>query len=251
MNNALTTTVPNLEKVTDKYAFVPTATVIEELSKLGFEVASASVGQRGASQEFGKHSVRLRSNQGLWSGNDVARPEAVFLNSHDGSLAALLAIGFHVRACSNGLVTGASIGYIRVRHVGLAAESMQQAIDALSVNLEKSLRLVTAMQSRILTAAEEVAFNYNALKLREGGEAVTPTNIQLFHQSQQVLAGQESNSLWDVFNRAQSAVLRGGYRLEQAVNSRRPVARPIRAVGPQVKLNRDMWTLAESFLQAA
>lgn len=244
--NALTTTVPNLERVTERYGFVPTATVIDELATLGFTPTSQRVGLRGSSALYGKHMVRFQSDARLWSPTDVVRPEAVFLNSHDGSMRAMLAIGFKVFACDNGLVVGANLANVQVKHLGLASDRLQAALAELSTGLTRSLAAVDAMRSRELNVAEEIRFNVEALALREGDANFV--DAQRFHESQRIYAGQDGGTLWDVFNRAQSSLLRGGYRLMNADGSLRPSARPVREVGKQVKLNRAVWKLAETFL---
>jgi hypothetical protein len=57
--------------------------------------------------------------------------------------------------------------------------------------------------------------------------------------------GQDKNTLWDVFNRCQESLIRGGFYASKDEKNYRKV-RALKSVNSQVKINQEFWAAAES-----
>lgn len=101
----------------EKYTFIPTITLLENLHREGFQpfFACQSRVRDPGRREHTKHLLRLR-RAGQINGQQV--PEIIILNSHDGSSPYQLLPGLFHAIGTNGLVCGQSFGEIRVPHRG-------------------------------------------------------------------------------------------------------------------------------------
>ena len=93
----------------EKYAYIPTITLLENLQREGFEpfFACQSRVRDPDRREHTKHLLRLRRT-GQITGQQV--PEIILLNSHDGSSSYQMLPGLFRAICTNGLVCGQSFG---------------------------------------------------------------------------------------------------------------------------------------------
>ncbi|WP_123002950.1 DUF932 domain-containing protein, partial [Escherichia coli] len=89
----------------ERYAYIPTITVLESLQREGFQPFFAcqtrvrDPGRRG----YTKHMLRLRRD-GEINGQHV--PEIILLNSHDGTSSYQMLPGYFRFVCQNGCVCG-------------------------------------------------------------------------------------------------------------------------------------------------
>ena len=107
----------------ERYAYIPTITVLESLQREGFQPFFAcqtrvrDPGRRG----YTKHMLRLRRD-GEINGQHV--PEIILLNSHDGTSSYQMLPGYFRFVCQNGCVCGQSLGEVRVPHQGNVVEKV-------------------------------------------------------------------------------------------------------------------------------
>ncbi len=107
----------------ERYAYIPTITVLENLQREGFQPFFAcqtrvrDPGRRG----YTKHMLRLRRD-GEINGEHV--PEIILLNSHDGTSSYQMLPGYFRFVCQNGCVCGQSLGEVRVPHRGNVVEKV-------------------------------------------------------------------------------------------------------------------------------
>lgn len=107
----------------ERYAYIPTITVLENLQREGFQPFFAcqtrvrDPGRRG----YTKHMLRLR-RAGEINGEHV--PEIILLNSHDGTSSYQMLPGYFRFVCQNGCVCGQSLGEVRVPHRGNVVEKV-------------------------------------------------------------------------------------------------------------------------------
>jgi hypothetical protein len=93
------------ESRSQRYAYIPTAAVLTELRKEGFQpfmVTQTRVRDEGK-REHTKHMLRLRHASQI---NGAEANEIVLLNSHDGTSSYQMLAGMFRFVCSNGLVCG-------------------------------------------------------------------------------------------------------------------------------------------------
>ncbi|PLC59963.1 hypothetical protein B9P82_27780, partial [Citrobacter sp. L55] len=190
----------------EKYAYIPTITLLENLRREGFEpfFACQSRVRDQSRREHTKHMLRLR-RAGQIKGQQV--PEIILLNSHDGSSSYQMLPGYFRSVCTNSLVCGQSFGEIRVPHRGNVVEKViEGAYEVLGI-FDRVEEKRYAMQSLMLPPPAKQAFARAALTYRFGEEHQPVTEAQVLSPRRWQ---DEQNDLWTVFNRLQENLQKGG-----------------------------------------
>lgn len=229
----------------EKYAYIPTITLLENLRREGFEpfFACQSRVRDQSRREHTKHMLRLR-RAGQIKGQQV--PEIILLNSHDGSSSYQMLPGYFRSVCTNSLVCGQSFGEIRVPHRGNVVEKViEGAYEVLGI-FDRVEEKRYAMQSLMLPPPAKQAFARAALTYRFGEEHQPVTEAQVLSPRRWQ---DEQNDLWTVFNRLQENLQKGGLagRTAQGKRSR---TRAVKGIDGDLKLNRALWVMAEELQQA-
>ncbi len=94
----------------ERYAYIPTITVPENLQREGFQpfFACQTRVRDQSRREYTKHMLRLLRRAGEINGEHV--PEIILLNSHDGTSSYQMLPGYFRFVCQNGCVCGQSLG---------------------------------------------------------------------------------------------------------------------------------------------
>ena len=97
----------------ERYAYIPTAAVLAELRKEGFEpfMAAQTRVRHDDRRDYTKHMIRLRHASQI---NGAEANEIVLLNSHDGTSSYQMLAGQFRFICANGLVCGDTFADVRV-----------------------------------------------------------------------------------------------------------------------------------------
>ncbi|ECW2673352.1 DUF945 domain-containing protein [Salmonella enterica] len=229
----------------EKYTYIPTITLLENLRCEGFEpfFACQSRVRDPGRRNYTKHMLRLR-RAGQITGRQV--PEIIILNSHSGESSFQLLPGMWRQVCANGLVCGQSFGEIRVPHRGdIADKVIEGAYNVLGV-FDRVEEKREAMQSLLLPPPAQQALAKAALTYRFGEEhqPVTATQILTPRRYED-----RKDDLWSVFNRIQENLLKGGLPGRTA-QGKRTHTRAVNGIDGDVRLNRALWVMAEQMQQA-
>ena len=227
----------------DKYTFIPTITLLENLQCKGFEpfFACQSRVRDLSRREHTKHLLRLRKS-GQITGQQV--PEIIILNSHGGESSFQLLPGYFRSVCTNSLVCGQSLGEIKVPHRGKVVEKViEGAYEVLSV-FDQVEEKRDAMQSLLLPPPAQQALAHAALTYRFGEEHQPVTALQILTPRRYE---DRKDDLWSVFNRCQENLLKGGLPGRNA-QGKRTHTRAINGIDGDVKLNRALWVMAENMM---
>ncbi|WP_134604652.1 DUF932 domain-containing protein [Pseudomonas aeruginosa] len=235
------------ESRSERYSYIPTATVLQELRGEGFEpfmVCQTHV-RREDRRDFTKHMIRLRHASQIVSRGEAN--EIILLNSHDGTSSYQMLAGMFRFVCQNGLVCGDTVADVRVPHKGdVAAQVIEGAYEVLH-GFEQAQQSREAMRAVTLNSGEAEVFARAALALKYDDPA-KPAPIT----ERQVLAPRRLDDnradLWSVFNRTQENLIRGGL-LGHGGNGRRQRTRPVQGIDQDVRLNRALWLLADGLRQ--
>ena len=93
------------DRLSAKYAFIPTAQVLSGLMSAGFlPVEARQASSRRANPLHARHVIRLRRRYETVSLKDRSIPEVVLLNSHSGESSYLMRMGIYRAVCTNGLI---------------------------------------------------------------------------------------------------------------------------------------------------
>lgn len=233
------------ESRSQQYVQISTNHLLAGLRQEGFEpFYAAQAGVRHASRiAFAKHVVRLRhvSQQA-----DEAVNEIVLINSHDGSCAYRMLAGCYRFVCANGLICGETFDDVRVTHRG---DIQQNIIEGAYRILSQSQAMTIsrqAMQLVQLSDHEESVFAQAALKLRFPERYLDIQSAQALRRLRQA---DLNTDLWTVFNIVQEHLIKGGLLIRTPSN-RLTRSRAIKSIDTSTRLNRDLWTLAERWMQA-
>ncbi|TBM28320.1 DUF932 domain-containing protein [Hafnia paralvei] len=227
----------------DKYTFIPTITLLENLQREGFEpfFACQSRVRDPSRREHTKHLLRLRKS-GQITGQQV--PEIIILNSHGGESSFQLLPGYFRSVCTNSLVCGQSLGEIRVPHRGNVVEKViEGAYEVLGV-FDQVEEKREAMQSLMLPPPAQQALAHAALTYRFGEEHQPVTASQVLTPRRYE---DRQNDLWTTYQRIQESLVKGGLSGRTA-QGKRTHTRAINGIDGDVKLNRALWVMAENMM---
>lgn len=228
----------------EKYTFIPTITLLENLQNEGFEpfFACQSRVRDPGRREHTKHLLRLRKS-GQITGQQV--PEIIILNSHGGGSSFQLLPGIFRSVCTNSLVCGQSFGEIRVPHRGdIVGKVIEGAYEILSV-FDRVEEKRDAMHSLMLPPPAQQVFARAALMYRFGEEHQPVTEAQILSPRRWQ---DESGDLWTTYQRIQENLIKGGLP-GRTTKGKRAHTRAVKGIDGDVKLNRALWVMAENLLE--
>jgi len=183
--------------------------------------------------------VRLRHVNAIASSEEV--PEIILLNSHDGSSSYQLLAGVFRFVCSNGLIAGDIVENVRVRHSGNVVDNVIEGATRILHNTEEVVARIGEYKGIELSQQESMLFAEAAMQLRWGDDKPVSTTGLLAANRY----ADNKNDLWTTFNRVQENLIKGGVA-GRASTGRRTTTRAVGGVNENVKLNKALWTLADS-----
>ena len=235
------------ESRSQRYAYIPTAAVLAELRKEGFQpfmVTQTRVRDEGK-REHTKHMLRLRHASQI---NGAEANEIILLNSHDGTSSYQMLAGMFRFVCSNGLVCGDTVADVRIPHKGDVAGSVIEGAYEVLQGFDRVKENRDAMRGITLHDSEAEVFARAALALKYDPTDNKPAPIT----ESQILMPRRFDDrrpdLWSVFNRTQENLTKGGLSGRSA-NGRRQQTRPVQGIDSDVRLNRALWMLADGLRQ--
>lgn len=235
-------------RTSEEYRFLSTKAALGILADHGWfaaKVVEASC-RKPENYGFQKHLVRLRSpDHGCIESGVI--PELVLKNSHNGESALRIYGGIHEVVCSNGLVVWRELQDIeRITHRGSAAEQLAAAIEYVASSIPENLATRERWRCVRLERHEQLAYAEAVIPLVFDGVKYAIEPHELLYPRH---AGQMEPTLWNILNRCQENILRGGVRQRRADGSRIR-SRAVRDVDRNVQINRDLWRIAADLERA-
>jgi hypothetical protein len=240
-----------IQGVTERYTFLPTAVIVDELRSNGW--APVNVEEQRVRLEnkrgFQKHLIRFQRKDIISKVGEYA-PEIALLNSHDRSSAYQIHAALFRFVCNNGLMVADTVfNHISIRHSGHETNEVLQASFEMLAKIPVLTEKVEMFKARILTPAEALQFAKSAIELRYETEApIGPEKLLAAHRRED-----QGNDLWSVFNRVQENLVHGGQKDYSRTNQNgdwHPRTRAITGLDKGVKINKELWALAETFFSA-
>ena len=234
-------------RVSKRYSFIPTAQILTDLDSLGWKIRSITNPRykSAGKQLHGKHLVRLfHPDIQINAEGDQNNVEIALYNSSDGTSKFRMEVGIFRMVCSNGLVIKSQdFGSINVRHSGYSFDALKEAIDSMIAGLPNVVTKINTFSARQLNEAEMQDLAQKAYGLRNSGRVATPEELVAILTPRR--DADAPNNLWTVFNRVQEAILTGGSLLVDR-RGRMRSSKPIRNLDKGLKLNQELWSLAEA-----
>ena len=233
---------------TQKYGQLTTATVIDSLRNVGYEVTNAFAQSVQAGKRptiHNKHCVRLSHRNFLDTLTPAdTRPEIVIVNSHDGSSSFRIMAGIFRLVCENGLIIADDMtANQRVCH--WKGNSLDDVITcALNVaeQAQQSYELIDKMKSVNLSEKQQKEYAQKAAEIRLGFNKNSKVN---YAENLLTPCRHEDNltpSVWNIYNVVQENCIKGG----QLVGSR--ILRPLTNISQNVIVNKELWKEAVSLV---
>ena len=235
------------ESRSQRYAYIPTATVLTELRKEGFQpfMVTQTRTRHEDRRDYTKHMIRLRHASQINARGEAN--EIILLNSHDGTSSYQMLAGMLRFVCSNGLVCGDTVADVRVPHKGDVAGQVIEGAYQVLHSFDRALESRESMQAITLDEGEAEVFARAALSLKYDD----PDKPAPITESQILMPRRFDDrrpDLWSVFNRTQENLTKGGLHGRSA-NGRRQQTRPVQGIDSDVRLNRALWMLADGLRQ--
>jgi hypothetical protein len=235
------------ESRSQRYAYIPTATVLTELRKEGFQpfMVTQTRTRHEDRRDYTKHMIRLRHASQISARGEAN--EIILLNSHDGTSSYQMLAGMFRFVCSNGLVCGGTVADVRVPHKGDVAGQVIEGAYQVLHGFDRALESRESMQAITLDEGEADVFARAALSLKYDD----PDKPAPITESQILMPRRFDDrrpDLWSVFNRTQENLTKGGLHGRSA-NGRRQQTRPVQGIDSDIRLNRALWLLADGLRQ--
>ena len=234
--------------VSDKYVHVPTMELVDDMAKLGWGVSDVKqVGSKKGLNKFKKHLVTFRNESIVIKGDDgeTVYPQILLTNSHDGLSSFQFRAGLFRLVCSNGLVIATEdFGQMRIRHKGYSFQELKKTVMELVEELPVTVETLNKFREVVLSDEQkhELAMKAIGIRFGENGAEVDVQEILKPTRKQD-----EGSDLWTVFNVIQEKMVRGKFKYK-TIKGRNKTARTIKNFNRDVKLNEELYQLAESFI---
>ena len=251
-------TAPTNPNVTNKYLFVNTETIIDDLGKLGWKPVTAAMRKnRGKDTIFSKHMVTFQNPDIMIKSKDGddAFPRIILSNSHDGLQAFKFSVGIYRLVCSNGLVIAdEEFSDFKIKHKGYTFEELRNVISKAVQDLPNKVEVLNKMKSKILTKEEREKLALDAMLVR-AGIAPDSDKAKDFEYDQETLVdilepkrdADKGDDLWRTFNVIQEKITKGDFHAALKGAKVRKV-RAIKSFEKDLEVNKQLFRLATALV---
>ena len=235
-------------EVTDKYTFISTEKVIDDMEVLGWKVSDAKEvkARTKATIGFQKHLLVFRNNDVVINGEDgdTVFPQILLTNSHDGKNSFQFTAGLFRMICENGLVIAdTEFEDVRMRHMGYTFEDLQVLIKDMVEKLPLTVESMNKMKLVELEGEQVLELAKSLLDIRVEGTDNTFNDIAITNVLESQRKEDEGMGLWEVFNRVQENIINGNFYYNTKSGKQRQ-ARIIKNFKQDIDLNRNMFAKA-------
>lgn len=231
-----------LPTLSNKYKLVKTSDLISKLENQGFKLESfvANKVKKKERQGFQKHRAVFSHDTLLKSEHSDGFPQLLLTNSHDGTSAVVLQLGFFRLVCSNGLVAGKMIGEpISLRHSGkYLYDELDKAVEKIAAQVVTLNESIKKMKSKIMSVGEIIELQEKTLSTRLlDGEKLITSTFKVNREEDTKL------DLFTVMNVIQENLIRGGAVLtvERENKTKQKTLRAVKSIHTQTKINTTVW----------
>ena len=249
---------PTNPDVSNKYLFVNTETIIDDLDKLGWKpVTVAQRKSRGTNTIFSKHMVSFQNPEiKITSKNgDDAFPRIILTNSHDGMQAFKFSVGIYRLVCSNGLVVAdEEFSDFKIKHKGYTFAELRNVVTQAVEDLPNRVEVMNKMQDKILTQDEKNKLALDAMLVRAGIEPGSDKAKKFNYDEETIIdildpkrKEDEGDDLWKVFNVIQEKITQGDFHAA-LTGAKVGKVRKIASFEKDIKVNKELFKLATALI---
>ena len=238
---ALFTEEPHFE-VSEKYHFIPTIDVIEEIrANNWYPVSVSEASVRDDEKQGYQQHLRFRHFDDLLTPQENA-VELLLFNSHDRSKSFSISAGIYRFVCSNGLVIADSVfETYKIKHLGERENDVANAVESITAIKPKLMQKIQTLESIQLSQQEQESFAKLSIPLRfEKHIQINHTDLLVPHREEDT-----KDDLYTVLNVIQENLLRGNISGVNKETGRAFTSREITSIGKDVEVNQGLWDIAE------
>ena len=238
----LFTSEPHYE-VSDKYHFIPTIEVIEQIKSHNWYPVSVSQAdvRDEAKDGYQQHCVRFRHFENLLNPQDNA-VELLLFNSHDRTKSFSISAGIYRFVCANGLVLSDSVfESYKIKHLGDRDNDVVNAVAKITAVKEKLLDKIKTLSNIQLSILEKKSFAKLAIPLRfEEHLEVDPNDLLVPNREEDY-----KDDLYTTLNTIQEHLIRGNVSGINKETGRRFKSKEIKSITNDTHINKGLWDIAE------
>ncbi len=246
----------NASIVSQRYRFIPTMEAVKILENMGWlpTYANQAGTRKQERQGFQKHVIRFRHETAQpLAVVDTVFPEIIMGNSHDGESSFWIRLAFYRVVCCNGNVIGDTIlSPVKVRHVGFNRLDMENAVNSVASHTGEMERMIREFKTIDMHPDDRNVFAAASLLTRFGKDA-KERDFDLTSMLRPKRVADQGSDLWATYNVVQEKLIRGGqYEYKRSDNgiSLPKKVRGINSVTENVRINKELWDLAEKFARS-
>jgi hypothetical protein len=253
--------------LSDRYASLNTAQLLPVLADFGYFPMQAA--QKKSRKGEAQHSSHMLSFAKTYHTQDIigdVRPEIILYNSHDGSSSVRLFAGCFRFICSNGIVAGDGF-QSRMYHNAKAINGFEDMLASTVNSLPLLMEQIEKLRSTKLMYGDAVEMARKGVQTRwkmfdETIEDIPFGSYATEKTVRDALTVQRNEDdymdAFTVFNRIQEAVVRGNAFVRSLTKANTKhgdtgmmrKARPISSVSEGIRVNSELWTMAEDYCGA-
>jgi hypothetical protein len=255
--------LPTNPNVSGRYVQANTATVIDDLAKLGWYPVQAkqcrnkknSSGIRSFHMvAFQNPDIKITKTNDDGSSVVDTYPRIILTNSHDGFNSFKFMLGLFRLVCSNGLVVcDNQMVNMSIRHMNYTFEELRMVVKTAIEEVPNIVNTMNEMRNIQLTDEQKQELATEVIKIRKGIE-----ENETYEVEQDVVEDiltpvreeDKSNDLWTIFNICQEKLIKGGFFNKTNKNKLRKV-KSITSIKKDMEYNQRLWLTASRYLKVA
>mgnify|MGYP000317071665 FL=1 len=237
-----------IEGVSSRYAFVPTYSVLDTFREAGYYPIMASeskVRNNENNQGYQKHIIQFRSLDNLLRPNSNEEyADIVLTNSHNRTSSFIVDLAFFRIICSNMLVVPShSFSHHSIVHSGFNISKVNTAINEVTAYMPRIKDEIEKFKSIRLSLLEQYSLANAAIDIRFDKQ-LHDVNAKEFLKITR--DEDEMPTLWNVFNRVQEAMIRGGAKGINKETGKSFTSKAITAIDANIKLNKELFATVQN-----
>ena len=259
-------TSPTNPNVSERYVHANTATVVEDLAKLGWRPVQAkqcrpkknSKGIRSLHMiAFQNPEVKIskmvENSDGTTTEIVDSYPRIILTNSHDGFNSFKFILGLVRLICSNGLVLCSDeFANLSIRHINYTFETLRTVVTDIVGRVPYIVNTMNDMKNTIISDDNKKELATAVVKIRkemEDNQQIELDEATIMDILMPVREEDKGDDLWTVFNVCQEKMIKGGFH-SVGKNNKSRKQRGITSVKKDIEYNQQLWNLAMNYLPA-
>lgn len=236
-----------IEGVSNRYAFVPTHSVLNTFREAGYYpiMASESKVRNTENQGYQKHIVQFRSLDNLLRPNSKEEyADLLLTNSSDAKSSFKITLSYWRLICKNMLCIPSNVlSHHSIIHSGFNIEKIHKAIDEITSYMPKVEKQIEAFKTIELNPVEQRSLAHAGIDIRFDQEVhdISTDELLKVHRT-----ADEKPTLWNVYNRVQEAIIRGGIRGKNKTTGKSFTSKAINAIDANIKLNQELFSTVQT-----